>query len=146
MIISEVREDSINAGNAATEVQTVLQNIIRHKEERLGELNQAKFALKHLPGSISKISSDLSQSAVSAKQSIEKAGKGTRIAQENHNAVSSLRHRIHEAVKRIGKLGERSGEIEAFAKAVADFGAANKYHRAQCFSADYRHRQIGKSV
>ncbi len=120
MIIGSVREDSAKAGSAAAEVQTTLQNIVRRNEERLGELNQAKFTLKQLPGSISKISSDLSQSAVSAKQSIEKAGKGTRISKENLNAVSNLRQRIHEAVKRTGKLGERSREINAVAKSVAD--------------------------
>lgn len=120
VIIGGIREDSAKAGNAAAEVRTVLQNIVRLKEERLNELNQAKFTLKQLPGSISKISADLSQSAVSANQSIEKAGKGTLVAQENLNAVNNLRRRIHEAVKRAGKLNERSGEINAVAKAVAD--------------------------
>ena len=119
-IIGGIREDSTKAGNSAAEIQTVLQSIVRHKEERLGELNQAKFTLKQLPGSISKISADLSQSASSAKQSIEKAGKGTSIAKENLDAVSNLRRRIHEAVKRTSKLGERSGEINAVAKTVAD--------------------------
>lgn len=119
-VVGGIRENSIKAGNSAAEIQTVLQEIVRRKEERLGELNQAKFTLKKLPGNISKISNGLSQSAISAKQSIEKAGNGTRIAQENLNAVSNLRRRIHEAVKRTEKLGERSKEINVAAKTVAD--------------------------
>ncbi len=116
----QVKTDSSQARNSAIETRKIIQAVIQQDENRIDELNQAKLTLKQIPNSIQKISEELGDSVLSADRSIEKARKGTKDAQENLNAVGVLRRQIQEAVKRIGRLNERSQEITQVAKAVED--------------------------
>lgn len=119
-LAAQVKTDSSEARNSAIETRKIIQTVIQQDEGKIRELNQAKLTLKQIPQSVQKISEELGGSAVSAGQSIEKARKGTQTAQENLNAVGVLRKQIQEAVKRIGRLNERSQEITQVAKAVED--------------------------
>ena len=110
-MVAQVRTDSFEARNSAIETRKIIQTAIQRDESKVQEMNQAKLTLKQIPQSVHKISEELGGSALSANQSIEKARKGTRAAQENLNAVGALRKQIQEAVKRIGRLNERSQEI-----------------------------------
>lgn len=119
-LAAQVKTDSSRARNSANETRKTIQAVIEQDERRIYELNQAKLTLKQIPNSIQKISEELGDSVLSADGSIEKARKGTKDAQENLNAVAILRKQIQEAVKRIGRLNERSQEITQIAKAVED--------------------------
>jgi len=83
-------------------------------------INQATIALKKTPQSARQISEELSASASAANQSIERARTGSQTAQANLIAISDLRGQMQEAVKRIGKLTERSQEMGKIAKTVED--------------------------
>jgi len=119
-IVSQVKISAAQSQNSSAEVQKNLQNIIERDETRMQKMNQAAVTLKQVPQLVQKISEELTQSALSANQSIEKARLGTQNAQANINAVSGMRKQIQESVRRIQKLGECSEEIGSIAKTVGD--------------------------
>lgn len=119
-LTAQVRNGAAKTRISATEVRKTLAEIIQQNEIRVQNLNSAEQTFKRLPGSVKKISEDLSQSAISAHYSIEKAEKGIQLAQENLSAVGALRDRIREAVKRLRQLNERSHDLNKASKAVTD--------------------------
>jgi twitching motility protein PilJ len=119
-LVKQVKGDSKQTHILAKEVQKTLQSVIGADENRIREMNRATLALKQIPESVQKISEELYASSHTAKQSIEKARTGAQKAQQNVSAINALRQQIREAVKRIGKLGERTQEIEKIAKTVED--------------------------
>lgn len=119
-LINHVKTDSKQTSAAAKEIQKTIQNIVGADENRIREMNHAALALKQIPQSVQKISEELFDSSHTAKQSIEKARTGSQNANKNVSAVNVLRQQIREAVKRIGKLGERSQEIGKIAKTIED--------------------------
>lgn len=116
----QVKNESLKTEIAAAEIHKTFSEIVRNGDARMQNLNRAKLALERLPGSVRKMSEDLSQSAVSANHSIETAGKGMRTAQQNLSAVAALREQIREAVKRVRQINERSQEINKVSKAITD--------------------------
>ena len=119
-LAAQVKTDASKARNSAIETRKTIQAIIQQGENQIQELNQARLTLKQIPQSVQKISEVLGGSMLSASQSIEKARKGTRDAQENLQAVGVLRKQIQEAVKRIRRLDERAHEITQVSKSVED--------------------------
>lgn len=119
-LVLHVRNDSKQAKTSAGELQKTLLEIIGAKENRVRELNQTKLTLKQIPQSVKTVSEELYASAASAQQSIEKARHGSKTAQNNLNVVGGLRQQIQEVVKRIGRLNERSQEIEKVSKTLED--------------------------
>ncbi|MBX7173424.1 MAG: methyl-accepting chemotaxis protein [Pyrinomonadaceae bacterium] len=118
--VSQVKLSTSQTQNSSVEAQRHLQIVIQKYESRVQEMNQASIVLKKMPQLIQKISEEISQSAFSATQSIEKARNGANIAQANLNAVTQLRKQIHESIKRTQKLNESSQEIAKIAKTVED--------------------------
>ena len=119
-IVARIKTSSAEAGGAALEVRRTLQKIVQQDEARVQELTEASASLKKLPAIVQKISEELSQSAHSAAQSIEKARNGNTVAAQNMNAVSLLRKQIQDALSRIERLNERAQEIGKIAKTVED--------------------------
>ncbi|HRH46516.1 MAG TPA: methyl-accepting chemotaxis protein [Pyrinomonadaceae bacterium] len=118
--ISQVRISSAQAQNSSAEARRNLEAVIQQDESRIHEMNQASLILRKMPQLVQKISDELSRSAFSATQSIEKARNGANISQANLNAVTQLRKQINESVKRTQKLNESSQEISKIAKTVED--------------------------
>lgn len=119
-IISQVKFSAAQAQTSSGEVQKVLQTAIQQGENRVQDMNQASVTLKQVPQMVQKISEELSQSASSARQCLEKARHGENIAQANLNTVNQLRKQIHESAKRLQKLNECSQEVSKVAKTVED--------------------------
>lgn len=117
---AQIRISSTQAQNSSIDTQRNLQNLIQQDENRIHAMNQSVIILKKMPQLVQKISEELSQSAFSANQSIEKARNGANISQANLNAVSQLRKQIHESIQRTQKLNESSQEIAKIAKTVED--------------------------
>lgn len=105
---------------AAIEVQKNLQNVIQKDESRIREIGQATVTLKKVPQLIHQITDEISQSALSANQSVEKVRQGIKNARTNFDAVDRLRKQVQESVRRIQKLNECSQEIGNAAKTVGD--------------------------
>lgn len=119
-LIYHVKTDSKQAQTSAKEIQKILQTVIGADENRIRKMNGATLALKQIPQSVQKISEELFDSSHTAKQSIARARTGSKTAQENLAAVNVLRGQIREAVKRVGRLGERTQEIGKIGKTVED--------------------------
>lgn len=119
-LIYHVKDDSKQAHIAAKEVQKTIQNVIGADETRIREMNQATFALKQIPQAVQKISQELFASSHTARQSIERARTGAKTSRQNVSAAAVLRQQIREAVKRVGRLGERTQEIGKVAKTIED--------------------------
>lgn len=119
-LAAQVKTNAFEARNSAIETHKIILAVIQQDENQIHELNQAKLVLRQIPQAVQKISEALGGSALSANQSIEKARKGTRNAQENLNAVGILRKQIQEAAKRIGTLNERAQEISQVSRSVED--------------------------
>ncbi len=75
-VISQLKADSTETQASASNVGKAIDSIVQKDENRILEMNQASIILKQVPSLIKKISNDLSTSANSAKQSIEKAKLG----------------------------------------------------------------------
>ena len=119
-LVTHVRNESKQAQITAGEIQKTIQASISADETRMRGINQATIALKKTPQSARQISEEFSASASAANQSIERARTGSQTAQANLIAISDLRGQMQEAVKRIGKLTERSQEMGKIAKTVED--------------------------
>jgi methyl-accepting chemotaxis protein len=119
-IVARTKGVSADAAQSALDVKNNLQTVIQRDEIRVQELGEASASLKKLPAIVQKISEELSQSAQTAVQSIEKARNGNAVAVQNMNAVSLLRKQIQDAASRIERLSERSQEIGKIAKSVED--------------------------
>jgi methyl-accepting chemotaxis protein len=119
-LVLQVRNDSELSRISAAEIRKIVQNVIQQKEFRVQELNRAAATLVEIPSSVQKISEHLSKAVATGNQSIETARKGAQTAQENRDALGSLRKQIQESVSRVGRLNERSKEISKIAKTVED--------------------------
>jgi methyl-accepting chemotaxis protein len=119
-IIGQIKSSTAKTQTASIEAQRKINEVIEQNDSRGQKLRQASVQLKQVPQTIQKISEELSQSAFSANQSIQKARKGTEAAQANLSAVTQLRQQIHESVKQIQKLNESSQELGKVAKTVED--------------------------
>lgn len=119
-IVAHVRADSRQAQASMKDVRKTIQTTIGADENRARETNRATLTLKKIPQLIQRISEELSSVAAAANQSIERARTGSQTAQENLHAVGALRGQMQEAVKRIGRLNERSQEIGKVVKTVED--------------------------
>jgi len=119
-LISQVRKNAYQAGDVAIDVQRVIQDVIVQDEAKAREMNQAALRLKESPNRVQKISEELSTSISSANQSLEKARRGSRAAEQNTQAVNTLRKQVKEAIKKIQMLSERSQEIGKIAKNLDD--------------------------
>lgn len=120
-LVARVKNESKQNQAVVKEVQKTLQNIAVGDENRIWEMQQMTRLLKHIPQSAEKISQELFSASQSARQSIERARGGSKTAQQNLSAVNALRSQIREAVKRIGRLEERTREIEKVARTMEDF-------------------------
>lgn len=119
-IISQIKSSTAKAQTSSIEAQRKINEVVEQSDNRVQKLNQAAIKLKQVPQTVQKISEELSQSAFSANQSIEKARKGNYAAQANLEAIAQLRQQIHESVKHIQKLNESSQELGKVAKTVED--------------------------
>lgn len=119
-VTAQIKTHSSKSQSAAFEVEKSLQNVIQQDENRVQGINQATITLKKVPQVIHRISDEISQSALSANQSIEKVRHGMKNARTNFDAVTQLRRQIQESAKRIQKLNECSQEIDIAAKTVGD--------------------------
>lgn len=119
-LVTHVRSESKQAQTAAREIQKTIHTAVGADEMRTRDINQATLVLKKTPQAARQIAEELSNSAVAANHSIERARTGSQTAQANLAAISDLRGQMQEAVKRIGKLTERSQEIGKVAKTVED--------------------------
>ncbi len=139
-LVRQIRNDTKHAQMSAGEAGKILQNVIHGDEIKVCELNQAARVFKQIPNNVHRIADELSVSAASASQSIEKARAGTESAQENLNAVGGLRKKMQESLKRIGRLGERAGEIGKVAKMIEDLA-----HRTNmiAFNASIQAAELG---
>ena len=126
LVVEEVRADAARAQTATAEIGRTLQQLVQQDENKIQEMHHAAFALGEVPNRVQRIAENFAASAAAASQSIEKARRGTRTAQENSQAVAALRKQLHEAVSRIGRLQERSLEIAKIAKTVGDLAHRTK--------------------
>lgn len=119
-LTTQAKTSTVKSRINAVEVEKNVQNIIQQDESRAHEINQATTTLKKVPQLVQKISEEISQSASSTNQSLEKVRLGIKTAQNSFDAVNHLRKQVQEAIRRIQKLNECSKEIETAAQAVGD--------------------------
>lgn len=119
-VISQVKFSAQQSHNLSLEVQKTLHDTVSHSENRIQEMNEATVMLKHVPNMVQKISQELSQSASSAEQTVQKAKKGTTTAHANLSSINKLKKKVQESIKQIQKLNESSQEIGRVAKTVED--------------------------
>lgn len=119
-LLRQIRTETGKASRAAAETQKAVRQIIEVKSGEMAELDQAGIVLGKLPGGVQKISEELSQSAESAGQTIDKTRRGIETAQANLTAVGDLRKQLQEAVKRVNRLNERSRGIDKISKEIED--------------------------
>lgn len=116
----QVKNSTVKSRAEALEIEKTVNNLIRQDESRESDINQATLILKKVPQLVQKISEEISQSASSTTQSLEKVRRGMKNSQLSFDAVSRLRKQIQESARRIQKLNECSQEIETAAQAVGD--------------------------
>lgn len=119
-LTAQVKSSSSKSQNAAFDVEKSLREVIQRDEFRLQEINEATLTLKKVPQVVHRISDEISQSALSVSQSIEKTRHGIKNARVNFDAMTQLRRQVQESAKRMQKLNECSQEIETAAKTVGD--------------------------
>ncbi len=139
-MVSQIRRDSHEARTVTAEVQQTIHAAISEDESKARQISQAALMFKQMPNNVRKISEELSGSISAANYSIEKARKGSAAAQENLQAVAALRKQLQEAIKRVGRLNERSKEITKTAKTVEDLA-----HRTNLVALNASIQAVGLS-
>lgn len=119
-LVTQVRGDSGTMKSATADARHILQYVIQQDENKIQEMNMAALVLQEIPSGMQKIAANFSGAVESANRSIEKARAGSETAHENVQAAAVLRRQLHEAMSRIGRLGERVQEIGKIARTVGD--------------------------
>jgi twitching motility protein PilJ len=84
------------------------------------EIQDAGHSVLAMASSMTLVSTEASQSAQVARQSLAAAGKGAQAVQDSIKGMNEIREQIQETSKRIKRLGESSQEIGEIVELISD--------------------------
>lgn len=119
-LIKQVKDVTFQVSNSANAINDTTEQLARGSEAQSSQISLTTTAISTMAGQIQEVSENASLSAQVAGDSLNNARYGTRAAQDNINAMESIRKQVQETAKRIKKLGERSQEISQIVGLIDD--------------------------
>jgi twitching motility protein PilJ len=119
-LIKQVKDVTFQVGNSANAINDTTDQLARGSEAQSSQISLTTNAISNMAGQIQEVSENASLSAQVAADSLNNARYGTKAAQDNINAMDSIRKQVQETAKRIKKLGERSQEISQIVGLIDD--------------------------
>lgn len=119
-LIKQVKNVTFQVGNSANAINDTTDQLARGSEAQSSQISLTTNAISNMAGQIQEVSENAALSAQVAADSLNNAKYGTRAAQDNINAMDSIRNQVQETAKRIKKLGERSQEISQIVGLIDD--------------------------
>jgi twitching motility protein PilJ len=119
-LIKQVKDVTFQVSTSANAINDTTEQLARGSEAQSSQISLTTTAISNMAGQIQEVSENASLSAQVAGDSLNNARYGTKAAQDNINAMDSIRKQVQETAKRIKKLGERSQEISQIVGLIDD--------------------------
>lgn len=119
-LIKQVKDVTLQVGTSANAINDTTEQLARGSEAQSSQISVTTNAISNMAGQIQEVSENAALSAQVAGDSLNNARYGTKAAQDNINAMESIRKQVQETAKRIKKLGERSQEISQIVGLIDD--------------------------
>jgi twitching motility protein PilJ len=119
-LIKQVKDVTFQVGASANAINDTTEQLARGSEAQSSQISLTTTAIANMAEQIQEVSENASLSAQVAGDSLNNARYGTKAAQDNINAMESIRKQVQETAKRIKKLGERSQEISQIVGLIDD--------------------------
>lgn len=119
-LIKQVKEVTVQVNASANSINDTTEQLARGSEAQSSQLMRTTSAISAMASQIQTVSENASLSVQVAGDSLNNARYGTKAAQDNINAMNSIRNQVQETAKRIKRLGERSQEISQIVSLIDD--------------------------
>lgn len=119
-LIKQIKDVTVQVNASANSINDTTEQLARGSEAQSSQLTRTTSAISTMAEQIQVVSETASLSVQVANDSLSNANYGTKAAQDNINAMNSIRNQVQETAKRIKRLGERSQEISQIVSLIDD--------------------------
>ncbi len=119
-LVENINSTTLQVASAAQESQASSMHLSDASNHQAEQITSVNTTLTTMADSIGKVSSDASQSADVAIQSVELAAQGNQAVQKSITGMNTIREYIQETSKRMKRLGESSQEIGEIVELIND--------------------------
>jgi methyl-accepting chemotaxis protein len=110
-LIRQVKDVTMQVATSATAINDTTDQLASGSGAQASQIARTTQAINGMAQQLQEMSRSAAVSAEVAAGSLNSARTGTRAAEDNINAMRSIRLQVQETAKRIKKLGERAQEI-----------------------------------
>lgn len=119
-LIKKVKDVTYEVSTSANSINDTTEQLAGGSEAQASQISRTTAAISNMTVQIQEVSGNASLSAQVAGESLNNARYGSKVMQDNINAMNSIRKQVQETAKRIKKLGERSQEISQIVQLIDD--------------------------
>lgn len=120
VLVRRINDAAQRVSQAAASAQRTSTDLLAATEVQSREITEAGDAALSMARSINDISTNATESAQVARQSLEAAQKGANAVSNSIRGMNEIREQIQETSKRIKRLGESSQEIGEIVELISD--------------------------
>lgn len=120
VLVRRINDAAQRVSVATASAQRTSNELLAATERQSQEITEAGDAVLSMARSMSEVSSNATQSAQVARQSLDAAEKGAQAVTNSIRGMNDIREQIQETSKRIKRLGESSQEIGEIVELISD--------------------------
>jgi len=119
-LIKQVKDVTVQVGSSANAISDTTEQLAKGSVAQASQISRTTTAISGMAIEIQEVSKNASLSAQVAAESLTSSRSGMKAANDNINAMNSVRKQVQETAKRIKRLGERSQEIGQIVTLIDD--------------------------
>lgn len=120
VLVRRINDAAQRVSAATASAQRTSNELLAATERQSQEITEAGDAVLAMARSMSEVSSNATQSAQVARQSLDASEKGAHAVANSIRGMNDIREQIQETSKRIKRLGESSQEIGEIVELISD--------------------------
>ena len=120
VLVRRINDAAQRVSAATASAQRTSNELLAATERQSQEITEAGDAVLSMARTMSEVSSNATQSAQVARQSLDAAEKGAQAVTNSIRGMNDIREQIQETSKRIKRLGESSQEIGEIVELISD--------------------------
>ena len=119
-VVESINQTTEEVSSSAQETQATIMHLADAAEHQREQITGASGTIDKMTDALQAMSSDATESAQVAQNSVELAAKGGEAVRRTINGMDNIREQIQETSKRIKRLGESSQEIGNIVELIED--------------------------
>ncbi|MBL8488618.1 MAG: methyl-accepting chemotaxis protein [Rhodocyclaceae bacterium] len=120
VLVRRINDAAGRVAQASDDAQRTSTQLLEATQKQSREIQAAGTAVLSMANSMNGVSTNASESARVARQSLDAARKGTDAVENSIKGMNEIRDQIQETSKRIKRLGESSQEIGEIVELISD--------------------------